>query len=358
MIPKTRREALKVLGLPESASKRKITQTYHKLALKWHPDRWSGKSQEEKDKATEKFKEISVAYGILTNKITEEFIRKQPNDDWADDLYKKWRGSHLNKEDEDLFDTLSRQDLAKTKTLLRQVRNINAQTKPYDIMTGKSILHYIVKNSCNNPGPGWTELLKEILSKYSANNSTSAIDVNIVSELDGTPLYVACKLGNLDVVNLLLEYGADPNVYGFVHKPLHYALKEDKIDIAKTLLKHGAETIVSRPYEIIEFSKNAVEVLLPYLSDTEKNLMLQELISCDITTDNSAEADHDIEIAKLLLNAGVDPNRSIQHADPKKKSKLIKLCNEYKKSIINNPQKQSSGGRWVIIVPALLFGAI
>ncbi|MDR3131488.1 MAG: ankyrin repeat domain-containing protein [Rickettsiales bacterium] len=267
-------------------------------------------------------------------------------------------GSYLSKEEEDLFGALFCQDLAKTKTLLRQVRNINAQTKPHDIMTGESILHYIVENSCNNPGPGWTELLEEVLSKYSATNSTSAINVNIVSEPNGTPLYVACKLGNLDVVNLLLEHGADPNVYGFVHKPLHYALKEDKIDLAKTLLKHGAKTIGLRPYEIIDFSKNAVEVLLPYLSDAKKDLMLKELISYDITTDDSAEADHDIEIAKLLLNAGVDPNRSIHHADPKKKSKLVKLCNEYKKSIINNPQKQSSGGRWAIIVPALLFGAI
>ncbi|NSM56669.1 hypothetical protein HET73_04415, partial [Wolbachia endosymbiont of Atemnus politus] len=59
--------------------------------------------------------------------------------------------------------------------------------------------------------------------------------------------------------------------------------------------------------------------------------------------------------AKLLLNAGVDPNRSIHHADPKKKSKLVELCKE---SIINNPQKQSSGRRWMVIVPALLFSAI
>ena len=116
-----------------------------------------------------------------------------------------------------------------------------------------------------------------------------------MSELNGTPLYVACKLDNLDVVNLLLEHGVDHNVYGFVHKPLHYALEEGKIDIAKTLLKHGDKTIGLRPYEIIDFSKNAVEVLLPYLSDAKKNLMLKELISYDITTDNSAEADHDIE---------------------------------------------------------------
>ncbi|MCA4773815.1 hypothetical protein [Wolbachia endosymbiont of Mansonella perstans] len=58
------------------------------------------------------------------------------------------------------------------------------------------------------------------------------------------------------------------------------------------------------------------------------------------------------------MNAGADPGRFIQHADPKKKSKFVKLCNECKESIINNPQKQSSGRRRVIIVPTLLFDSI
>ncbi|WP_225536159.1 hypothetical protein [Wolbachia endosymbiont of Mansonella ozzardi] len=96
-----------------------------------------------------------------------------------------------------------------------------------------------------------------------------------------------------------------------------------------------------------------MEVLLPYLSDEEKGRMLQSIAYSD-----HEETDHDIEIVKLLLNADADPGRFIQHSDPKKKSKFVKLCNEYKKSIMNNPQKQSSGGRRIIIVPTLLFGSI
>ncbi|MCA4774584.1 ankyrin repeat domain-containing protein [Wolbachia endosymbiont of Mansonella ozzardi] len=57
--------------------------------------------------------------------------------------------------------------------------------------------------------------------------------MNIISELDSTPLYVACKLGNLDAVNVLLKYRIDPNVYGFLYRPLHYALRENKVDIAQ-----------------------------------------------------------------------------------------------------------------------------
>ncbi|WP_375603778.1 DnaJ domain-containing protein [Wolbachia endosymbiont of Anurida maritima] len=128
MIPKTRKEAFKVLELPESEKTEEIKKAYHKLALKWHPDKHSDKSQEEKDKATEKFKEIIVAYGISTDEIKEEFIQKQPNDDWinnlaeyfenrAKELYRERYGSHLSEEEVDLFEALDDKDLAKTALL-------------------------------------------------------------------------------------------------------------------------------------------------------------------------------------------------------------------------------------------------
>ena len=51
-----------ILNLSEEASEEEIKKSYKKLALKFHPDR--NKSPD----AEEKFKEISEAYQILTNK--------------------------------------------------------------------------------------------------------------------------------------------------------------------------------------------------------------------------------------------------------------------------------------------------
>jgi hypothetical protein len=51
-----------VLGVPRTASADKIRTAFHKLALKYHPDRNAGSKQ-----AEEKFKEINEAYQVLSD---------------------------------------------------------------------------------------------------------------------------------------------------------------------------------------------------------------------------------------------------------------------------------------------------
>ncbi len=65
------KEALKNLELPsatsfDSVGCANIRKAYKKLALQWHPDRWAGNEDAEKE-ATEKFKAISNAYEALNN---------------------------------------------------------------------------------------------------------------------------------------------------------------------------------------------------------------------------------------------------------------------------------------------------
>ncbi|RHZ36672.1 molecular chaperone DnaJ [endosymbiont GvMRE of Glomus versiforme] len=62
-----KRDYYEVLGVDKNASEAEIKKAYHKLALKWHPDRHVGKEKEKKV-AEEKFKEIGEAYSVLSDK--------------------------------------------------------------------------------------------------------------------------------------------------------------------------------------------------------------------------------------------------------------------------------------------------
>ena len=46
----------------------KLSKSFRKLSLKWHPDRWVNGTDEEKKVAEEKFKEIAEAYSVLSDK--------------------------------------------------------------------------------------------------------------------------------------------------------------------------------------------------------------------------------------------------------------------------------------------------
>jgi len=53
------RDYYEVLGVPRDADEKAIKNAYHKLAMKWHPDR------NPSPEANEKFREIAKAYAIL-----------------------------------------------------------------------------------------------------------------------------------------------------------------------------------------------------------------------------------------------------------------------------------------------------
>ncbi len=56
-----------VLGVNKNATEEEIKKAYKKLAIKYHPDRQSGKSDEEKKEAEEKFKQCAEAYEVLSD---------------------------------------------------------------------------------------------------------------------------------------------------------------------------------------------------------------------------------------------------------------------------------------------------
>jgi curved DNA-binding protein len=58
-----KRDYYDVLGVKKSASEEEVKRAYRKLAMKWHPDRNPNKKE-----AEERFKEISEAYAVLSDK--------------------------------------------------------------------------------------------------------------------------------------------------------------------------------------------------------------------------------------------------------------------------------------------------
>ena len=56
----------------ELASDKEIKTAYKKAALKWHPDRHSAGTEEQKKQAETKFKEIGDAFELLTDPIRKK----------------------------------------------------------------------------------------------------------------------------------------------------------------------------------------------------------------------------------------------------------------------------------------------
>lgn len=70
-----------LLGIKREASEDEIRKAYMKLAKKWHPDRHSSESEEEQKAATEKFKEISQAYSVLSDPEKRQHYDMYGDDD-------------------------------------------------------------------------------------------------------------------------------------------------------------------------------------------------------------------------------------------------------------------------------------
>lgn len=62
-----KRDYYEVLGLQKGASADEIKRAYRKLAMKWHPDKWTQASEAEQKTAEVNFKEVGEAYAVLSD---------------------------------------------------------------------------------------------------------------------------------------------------------------------------------------------------------------------------------------------------------------------------------------------------
>lgn len=64
----SKRDYYEVLGVNKNVSETDLKKAFRQLSMKYHPDRQQGKSENEKQEAEEKFKEIAEAYDVLSDK--------------------------------------------------------------------------------------------------------------------------------------------------------------------------------------------------------------------------------------------------------------------------------------------------
>ena len=160
-------------------------------------------------------------------------------------------------------------------------------------------------------------------------------DVNTRRHDHRTPLHVASYSGNVEIVYLLLDHGADPeaNAEGDIgEKPLHkvshgkYRSQEDGVCVARLLLGHGADVNTRRndhqtPLHRASYMGNIemVRLLLHHGADPEASAegdMGSKPLHM-VSFGNYGSREDGIRVAQLLLEHGVDVNtRRSDHWTP------------------------------------------
>jgi hypothetical protein len=190
----------------------------------------------------------------------------------------------------------------KTKTYVYQVQTFDGRVIRFDVLTGRKLateqsLEVLLTDAirANN-----TLTVEQLLSQGANPN-----EGNIA---DGTPLYLATKLGNTEMMTLLLHAGAETDARKLPNDPykldpknnvVYVAAENGNLEIIKLLLKFGADinqstysefTIIERPLDIAIFNKH-IDIV---------RYLLEQGAELSNVTMTVAELSENPEIVKLI----------------------------------------------------------
>jgi hypothetical protein len=141
------------------------------------------------------------------------------------------------------------------------------------------------------------------------------LDVNARDKVDDpTPLISALHLGSSEMVQLLLDCGADPNLGDLSTSSLLSALKTEQFDVVELLLNRGANPNVIVPIRPGRTrTPLATALLYPFESTRYAKLLLDRgadpnLGGSEGTPLLAALNSEDCDSVELLLRCGANPN--------------------------------------------------
>lgn len=154
--------------------------------------------------------------------------------------------------------------------------------------TGNTALHLALK-TCN------VEMLDTLVRGM--QNQRMCINLNVQNNNDETPLHIAaryCKVNAKDIVNLLLNYGADVNIYNILSlRPLDVAILKDNKEVVEAILYNQGQVSNLNINEQIGENITIEKEYKHIFSGGETALHLATYIGNQY-------------IINLLLNAGID----------------------------------------------------
>ncbi|BAY80643.1 ankyrin repeat-containing protein [Calothrix parasitica NIES-267] len=92
-------------------------------------------------------------------------------------------------------------------------------------------------------------------------------DPNLCQDVYATPLELATSLGNIEVIKILLRAGANPNFFGIDSSALERAIRIERIDIIKILLDAGAD-LSHKNRSLIYAANNGKFEIVKFLVET------------------------------------------------------------------------------------------
>ncbi|BAG39756.1 ankyrin repeat-containing protein 09 [Orientia tsutsugamushi str. Ikeda] len=140
-------------------------------------------------------------------------------------------------------------------------------------------------------------------------------DPNLYDDLHFSPLHKACIRNNAEIVKLLLDYEVDINIQNiWGNTPLHYAARHGLPSIVKLLLNHRAIVDLQNSsghtplYDVIAYGRggSSCTQVIEILLNTGANVNAVD--DSGDTPLHRAVICHNILCVKILLNTGADVN--------------------------------------------------